>query len=62
MSANPSVLVVDLPHDTTADSPAVKAGLAAADKVAASVPGCATCRTPAPATVPWSALAEPRPW
>ncbi|WP_405877026.1 MMPL family transporter [Streptomyces sp. NBC_01136] len=39
VSANPSVLVVDLPHGTTADSPAVKAGLAAADKVAASVPG-----------------------
>ncbi|MEZ0069832.1 putative membrane protein YdfJ with MMPL/SSD domain [Streptacidiphilus sp. MAP12-20] len=38
-SANPSVLVVDLPSGTTADSPAVKAGLQAADKVAASVPG-----------------------
>ncbi|MGW1761377.1 MMPL family transporter [Streptomyces mirabilis] len=39
VSANPSVLVVDLPHGVTADSPAVKAGLAAADKVAMSVPG-----------------------
>ncbi|MFE1958963.1 hypothetical protein [Streptomyces sp. NPDC059479] len=39
VSASPSVLVVDLPHGTTADSPAAKAGLAAADKVAASVPG-----------------------
>ena len=37
--ANPSVLVVDLPQGTTADSPAAKAGLAAADKVAASAPG-----------------------
>ncbi|MFF8029871.1 MMPL family transporter [Streptomyces sp. NPDC007896] len=37
--ANPSVLVVDLPHGVTADSPAAKSGLAAADKVATSVPG-----------------------
>jgi uncharacterized membrane protein YdfJ with MMPL/SSD domain len=39
VAANPSVLVVDLPSGTTADSPAVKAGLAAADRTAASVPG-----------------------
>ncbi|HEV7977732.1 MMPL family transporter [Amycolatopsis sp.] len=39
VAANPSVLVVDLPSGITADSPAVKAGLDAADKTAASVPG-----------------------
>ncbi|WP_194909071.1 MMPL family transporter [Catenulispora rubra] len=39
VAANPSVLVVDLPHGLTADSPAVKAGLTAADRVAAGVPG-----------------------
>ncbi|MEY9855754.1 putative membrane protein YdfJ with MMPL/SSD domain [Catenulispora sp. GAS73] len=39
VAANPSVLVVDLPHGVTAASPAVKAGLMAADKVAAGVPG-----------------------
>ncbi|MBF9066643.1 MMPL family transporter [Streptacidiphilus fuscans] len=38
VGANPSVLVVDLPSGTTVDSPQVKAGLAAADRVAASVP------------------------
>ncbi|MFF4960683.1 MMPL family transporter [Streptomyces sp. NPDC001222] len=38
VAANPSILVVDLPHGTTVDSPRVKAGLQAADKVAASVP------------------------
>lgn len=37
--ANPSVLVIDLPQGTTADSPTVKAGLAAADQVAASAHG-----------------------
>lgn len=37
--ANPSVLVVSLPHGATVDSPAVKAGLTAADKVAASAHG-----------------------
>ncbi|TDU02479.1 RND superfamily putative drug exporter [Streptomyces sp. 846.5] len=39
VGANPSVLVVDLPNGATADSPSVKAGLAAADRVAAGVPG-----------------------
>ncbi|MEY9895156.1 putative membrane protein YdfJ with MMPL/SSD domain [Catenulispora sp. MAP5-51] len=39
VAANPSVLVVDLPHGVTADSPAAKAGLLAADKAASSVPG-----------------------
>ena len=39
VAANPSVLVVDLPHGVTAASPAVRAGLTAADKVAAGVPG-----------------------
>jgi len=39
VAANPSVLVVDLPHGVTAESPAVKAGLTAADKVAAGAPG-----------------------
>jgi uncharacterized membrane protein YdfJ with MMPL/SSD domain len=39
VAANPSVLVVDLPHGSPAGSPAVKAGLTAADKVAAGVPG-----------------------
>ncbi|MEU0966804.1 MMPL family transporter [Streptomyces sp. NPDC005917] len=38
-SAKPGVLVVDLPKGTTVDSPAVKAGLTAADKVAAGIPG-----------------------
>ncbi|MDH6120982.1 putative membrane protein YdfJ with MMPL/SSD domain [Kitasatospora sp. GAS204A] len=37
--ANPSVLVVDLPRGATADSPAVAAGLAAADRTATAVPG-----------------------
>lgn len=39
VTANPSVLVVDLPAGTTADSPAVHSGLAAADKVAVAAPG-----------------------
>jgi uncharacterized membrane protein YdfJ with MMPL/SSD domain len=39
VAANPSVLVVDLPPGTTAESPAVKSGLAAADKVASATPG-----------------------
>jgi RND superfamily putative drug exporter len=39
VAANPSVLVVNLPQGTTVDTPAVKAGLAAADKVAASAHG-----------------------
>ncbi|WP_055491257.1 MMPL family transporter [Streptomyces sp. TP-A0356] len=38
VAARPSVLVVGLPHGTTVDSPTVKAGLAAADRVAASLP------------------------
>ncbi|MBD0691165.1 MMPL family transporter [Streptomyces sp. CBMA123] len=38
VAANPSVLVVDLPAGTTVDSPQARAGLAAADKVAAQVP------------------------
>ncbi|MEV6020064.1 MULTISPECIES: MMPL family transporter [unclassified Streptomyces] len=38
VAARPSVLVVGLPQGTTVDSPKVKAGLAAADRVAASVP------------------------
>jgi uncharacterized membrane protein YdfJ with MMPL/SSD domain len=39
VAANPSVLVVDLPAGTTADSPATKAALTAAHQVAAQVPG-----------------------
>jgi uncharacterized membrane protein YdfJ with MMPL/SSD domain len=39
VSANPSVLVIGLPHGTTADSPSVTAGLKAADQVAADTPG-----------------------
>jgi RND superfamily putative drug exporter len=42
VAANPSVLVVDLPPGITADSPTVKAGLAAADKTAASVRGASS--------------------
>ncbi|MEU4932589.1 MMPL family transporter [Streptomyces yokosukanensis] len=38
VAARPSVLVVGLPQGTTVDSPRVKGGLAAADRVAASVP------------------------
>ncbi|WP_127358323.1 MMPL family transporter [Actinacidiphila soli] len=38
-AASPSVLVVDLPSGTTVSTPGVKTGLAAADKVVASVPG-----------------------
>ncbi|MGW0966637.1 MMPL family transporter [Streptomyces sp. NPDC002516] len=38
VAARPSVLVVGLPQGTTVDGPRVKAGLAAADRVAASVP------------------------
>jgi RND superfamily putative drug exporter len=39
VSANPSILVIDLPAGTTAGSPAAKAALAAAHQVAAKVPG-----------------------
>src|SRR5258707_9290967 len=39
VSANPSVLVIDLPAGTTADSTATKAALTAAHQVAAQVPG-----------------------
>jgi RND superfamily putative drug exporter len=39
VSANPSVLVIDLPAGTNADSPAAKAALTAAHQVAAQVPG-----------------------
>ncbi|MFG2886729.1 MMPL family transporter [Streptomyces sp. NPDC048297] len=38
VAARPSVLVVGLPKGTTVDSPTVKAGLAAADKIADKVP------------------------
>jgi RND superfamily putative drug exporter len=39
VSANPSVLVIDLPDGTTADSPATRAALTAAHHVAVRVPG-----------------------
>jgi RND superfamily putative drug exporter len=39
VSANPSVLVIDLPAGTTAASPAARAALSAAHQVAAQVPG-----------------------
>jgi RND superfamily putative drug exporter len=39
VAANPSVLVIDLPAGTTADSPATKAALTAAHQIAAQVPG-----------------------
>jgi RND superfamily putative drug exporter len=39
VSSNPSILVIDLPTGTAADSPAAKAALTAAHQVAANIPG-----------------------